>query len=159
MSSELALRFQRNILWRYEHILNIRLEYCFDLLIAPMFIPSFIKTDQAVQEKLMIDFQDGQWGSHLGFPISLLLAIFDLLVAPNIHTMFHQIGQAASKAMSFEANCCQTSKNPTIPIIHLEYILGELIIHQHFMLNILPDNDLLYKVWSFRDNMFKFSKW
>ena len=34
------------------------------------------------------DFQDGHHGSHLGFPISTILAIFDLQVDPMLPTKF-----------------------------------------------------------------------
>ena len=43
----------------------------------------------SVQEKKQkIDFQDGCHGSHLGFPIGTILAIFDLQVTPMLPTMF-----------------------------------------------------------------------
>ena len=35
-----------------------------------------------------IDFQDGDHGSHLGFPIGTILAIFDLQVTPMLPTKF-----------------------------------------------------------------------
>ena len=42
-----------------------------------------------VQEKKQkIDFQDGYHGSHLGFLIETILAIFDLQVIPMLPTMF-----------------------------------------------------------------------
>ena len=31
-----------------------------------------------------IDFQDGRHGGHLGFPIRMILAIFDLQVTPML---------------------------------------------------------------------------
>ena len=34
------------------------------------------------------DFQDGHYGSHLGFPISMILAIFDLQVTLMLPTKF-----------------------------------------------------------------------
>ena len=45
------------------------------------FLPSFKSIGISVQEKkLKINFQDGGHGSHLGFPIRIILAIFDLQV-------------------------------------------------------------------------------
>ena len=50
------------------------------------FLASLESTGLSVQEKKQkIDFQDG---SHLGFPIRTILAIFDLLVTPMLPTMF-----------------------------------------------------------------------
>ena len=34
------------------------------------------------------DFQDGHHGSHLGFPISKILAVFNLQVTPMLPTKF-----------------------------------------------------------------------
>ena len=42
----------------------------------------------SIQEKFKIDFQDGNCGSHLGFSIGTILAIFDLQVNPMILTKF-----------------------------------------------------------------------
>ena len=39
-----------------------------------------------IQEKLKTDFQDGNCGSHLGFPIGTILAIFDLQVTSMLPT-------------------------------------------------------------------------
>ena len=42
-----------------------------------------------VQEKKgKIDFQDGDHGGHLGFPIGTILAIFDLQVTPMLPTKY-----------------------------------------------------------------------
>ena len=38
--------------------------------------------------KQKIDFQDGHHGSHLGFPIGTILAIFDLQVTPMLPSKF-----------------------------------------------------------------------
>ena len=38
--------------------------------------------------ELKIDFQDGDHGGHLGFPIGTILATFDLQVTPMLLTMF-----------------------------------------------------------------------
>ena len=40
------------------------------------------------EKKLEIDFQDGCHGGHLGFPIRLILAIFDLQVTPILPSKF-----------------------------------------------------------------------
>ena len=43
----------------------------------------------SVQEKKQkIDFQDGGHGGHLGFPISMILSIFDLQVTPMLPNKF-----------------------------------------------------------------------
>ena len=48
------------------------------------FLASLESNGLSVQEKKQkIDFQDGCHGSHLGFPIGTILAIFDLQVNPN----------------------------------------------------------------------------
>ena len=39
-------------------------------------------------EERKIDFQDGGHGSHLGFPIRTILAIFDLQVTPMLPTKY-----------------------------------------------------------------------
>ena len=39
-------------------------------------------------EEVKIDFQDGHHGSHLGFPIGTILAIFDLQVTLMLPTKF-----------------------------------------------------------------------
>ena len=39
-------------------------------------------------EEVKKDFQDGHHGSHLGFPISMILAFFDLKVTPMLPTKF-----------------------------------------------------------------------
>ena len=36
----------------------------------------------------IFDFQDGHHGSHLGFPISMILAFFDLQVTPMLPSKF-----------------------------------------------------------------------
>ena len=46
---------------------------------SPDYQTSFEPIGLLVQEKFNIDFQDG---SHLGFPIRLILATFDLQVIP-----------------------------------------------------------------------------
>ena len=44
------------------------------------FLTSFESSGLSVQEELRIDFQDGGHGSHSGFPIRTILAIFDLQI-------------------------------------------------------------------------------
>ena len=52
------------------------------------FLASLESTGLSVQEKKQkIDFQDGCHGSHLGFPIGTIFAIFDLQVSPMLPTM------------------------------------------------------------------------
>ena len=53
------------------------------------FLASLESTGLSFQEKKQkIDFQDGCHGSHLGFPIGTIIAIFDLQVTPMLPTMF-----------------------------------------------------------------------
>ena len=50
-------------------------------------------TGLSVQEKKRkIDFQDGGHGSHLGFPISTILAIFDLQVTLMLPSKLESVG-------------------------------------------------------------------
>ena len=52
-----------------------------------MLLPSFKSIGLlVVEKKVKIDFQDGRQGRHLGFPIGMILAIFDLLVALMLST-------------------------------------------------------------------------
>ena len=53
------------------------------------FLASLVSIDLLVQEKKRkINFQDGGHGSHLGFPIGTILAIFDLQVTPMLPSKF-----------------------------------------------------------------------
>ena len=53
------------------------------------FLGSLEAIGLSVQEKKRkIDFQDGGHGGHLGFPISTILAIFDLQVTPMLPSKF-----------------------------------------------------------------------
>ena len=52
------------------------------------FLPSFRSIGLSVQENFKIDFQDGNNGGHLGFPIGMILAIFDLPVTSILPTKF-----------------------------------------------------------------------
>ena len=44
------------------------------------------------EKKRKIDFQNGRHGAHLGFPIGMILATFDLQVTPMLPTKFESIG-------------------------------------------------------------------
>ena len=53
------------------------------------FLASLESTGLSVQEKKRkIDFQDGCHGGHPGFPIGMILAIFDIQVTPMLPTKF-----------------------------------------------------------------------
>ena len=61
----------------------------FYLQITRCFLPSFKSVGLLVQEKKWkIDFQDGSPGSHFGFPIRTILAIFHLQVTLMLPTKF-----------------------------------------------------------------------
>ena len=72
-------RFSRWPPWRPSWIYDPHNFSCFDLEL----------TGLSVQEKKRkIDFQDGCHGGHLGFPIGMILAIFNLQVTPMLPTKF-----------------------------------------------------------------------
>ena len=53
------------------------------------FLLSFKSIGLSVQEMTQkIDFKDVRYGGHLGFPIGMILAIFDLPVTPMLPTKF-----------------------------------------------------------------------
>ena len=52
------------------------------------FLPSFESTGFSVQEKIKIDFLDGDCDGHIGFPIRIILAIVDLQVIHILPTKF-----------------------------------------------------------------------
>ena len=52
---------------------------------SPDYQTSFESTGLSVQKKFNIDFQDG---SHLGFPVRMILAIFDLQVTLILQMKF-----------------------------------------------------------------------
>ena len=53
------------------------------------FLASLESIGLSVQEKKQkIDFQDGCHGGHLGFPICMILTIFDLQVTPMLPSKF-----------------------------------------------------------------------
>ena len=63
--------------------------YLFLIYKSPQcFLPSLEPTGLSIQEKRKIDFQDGCHGGHLGFPIGMILAIFDLQVTLMLPTKF-----------------------------------------------------------------------
>ena len=61
----------------------------FELQVTPYFLYSFESIGLFVQEKkFKTDFQDGNCGGHIGFPIRTILAIFDLQVTQILPTKF-----------------------------------------------------------------------
>ena len=70
------------------------------------FLPSFESIGLFVQEnKAKIDFQDGCHGGYLGFPIGLILAIFDLQDTPMLPTNLESISilvQVKKRKMDFQ---------------------------------------------------------
>ena len=57
------------------------------------FLPSFMSIRLSVHEKKWnIDFQDGRHGSHFGFLIGTILAIFDVQITPVLSTNFQVSG-------------------------------------------------------------------
>ena len=56
------------------------------------FLSSFKSTGLSLQEKMFkIDFQDGNCGGHIGFPIRTIYTIFDLHVTQILPTSFKWI--------------------------------------------------------------------
>ena len=53
-------------------------------------LPTYFKVNKPFVsgEEVKIDFQDGGHDGHLGFPIGMILAIFDLQVTPMLPTKF-----------------------------------------------------------------------
>ena len=61
----------------------------FDLQSLKCFLASLESIGLTVQEKKQkIDFQDGCHGSHIGFPIGTIFAIFGLQVIPMLPSKF-----------------------------------------------------------------------
>ena len=52
------------------------------------FLPCFESIGRLFQKKQKVDFQDGRHGSHLGFPIGTITAIFDLQATQMLPTKF-----------------------------------------------------------------------
>ena len=82
-------RFSRWKLWRLSWISD-RNNFSSLIYKSPRcFLPSFKSVGLWVQKKKRkIYFQDGGHGSHLGFPVRTILAIFDLQVALMLSTKF-----------------------------------------------------------------------
>ena len=69
--------------------LSQRFELFFIYKSPRCFLSTFETIGLSVQEKKRkIDFQDGCHGGHLGFPIGMILAIFDLQVTPMLPSKF-----------------------------------------------------------------------
>ena len=60
----------------------------FDFKTPWYFLPSFDSTGLIVQKKFKIDFQAGDCGSHIGFPIWTNLTIFEIQVTQILPTKF-----------------------------------------------------------------------
>ena len=82
-------RFSRWPLWRPSWISDQQ-DFSYFYSASPWyFLPSLYSTGLSAQEmKWKIDFPDGGHGSHIGFPIGTILAIFDLQVSPMLPTKF-----------------------------------------------------------------------
>ena len=67
------------------------------------FLPGLESIGFWVQEKKRkIDFQDGCHGGHLGFPIGMILAIFDLQVTPMLPSKFGLSVQEKKQKIDFQ---------------------------------------------------------
>ena len=65
----------------------------FDLQVTLMRPTKLESTGLSAQEKMRkMDFQDGDHGGHLGFPIGTILATFDLQVTRCFLTSLESIG-------------------------------------------------------------------
>ena len=61
----------------------------FDLQVTPILLQSFESTGHTIKEKKRKTvFQDGGHEGHLVFPIELILATFDLQIAPILPIKF-----------------------------------------------------------------------
>ena len=75
-----------------------------DLQVIRCFLLSFKSISLLVREKKRkIDFQDGGHGSHLDFPIGMVLAIFDLQITPYASYCFTSTGHSLPSADSRRA--------------------------------------------------------
>ena len=79
-------RFSRWLPWQPSWISDLNKIQLFLIYKSPQcFLPCLESIGFWVQEKKRkIDFQDGCHGSHLGFPIGMILAILDLHVTPML---------------------------------------------------------------------------
>ena len=83
-------RFLRWLTWRPSWISDRHdFSYFFIYKSPQCFLPDLESIGCWVQEKTRkIDFQDGCHGGHLGFPIGMILAIFDLQVTSMLPSKF-----------------------------------------------------------------------
>ena len=87
LGEEAKNRFSRWPPWRPSWIFDRH--YFFIYKSPRCFLASLESTGLAVQEKKRkIDFQDGCHGGHLGFPIGMILPIFDQQVTPMLPSKF-----------------------------------------------------------------------
>ena len=71
-------------------ILDFQLEW-YELFFIYKSPPCFLPHLESIgfwEKKRKIDFQDGSHGGHLGFPIGMILAIFDLQVTLRLPSKF-----------------------------------------------------------------------
>ena len=83
-------RFSRWLPWQPSWISNQNnFSYFLIYKSSQCFLPGLESIGFWVQEKKRkIDFHDGCHGGHLGFPIGMILAIFDLQVTPMFPSKF-----------------------------------------------------------------------
>ena len=86
-SEEEKNRFLRWRPWRPSWIAERKDFSCFALQDSLM-LPTSFKSAIRFRRRSELDFQDSCHGSHLGFPIEKILAIFDLQVTPMLPTKF-----------------------------------------------------------------------
>ena len=78
-------------IWKMAAILDFwsELFLLFLIYMLPLyFLPSFGSVGFSIQKKFKTDFQNGSHGSHPGFLIGMMLAIFDPQVTPIFHIKF-----------------------------------------------------------------------
>ena len=104
LGEEAKKRFSRWQPWRPSWISN---QHDFSYFWLPWcFLQSLESIGLSAQEKKRkIDFQDGDHGGHLGFPIRTILATFDLQVTPMLPTKFRvnwhlRLGEEAKNRFS-----------------------------------------------------------
>ena len=85
---EVKNRFSRWLPWPPSGISDLNdFSFLFYLQVTPMPPTKFqVNWSFLPEKKRKIDFQDGHHGGHLGFPIGMILAIFNLQVTPMIPT-------------------------------------------------------------------------
>ena len=87
-SEEAKDRFSRWLPWPSWFSDRNNFSYFFIYKSPQCFLPCLESIGFWVQEKRKIDFQDGCHGGHLGFPIGMILAIFDLQVTQILPSKF-----------------------------------------------------------------------